>query len=400
MRAARTPLPVGTALDGVRAADVVLPLLMAVVGAAELVADRADYAPLWAALATFWAACATLVLRRRYPLAMPPLVAVWFGAGAALGVEVGGPASWILPMTFACFAAGRYASWPASWTGHWPGAVSVLVSLAVSYLALESLTTFSPDLLFGLIGNVVPWLLGRGLRRELDRSARLAVEAERLAGQSELDVAAAAGAERERIARELHDVLAHSLSVMVVQSSLAEDLVVRDPEAAVTALRAVQDSGRAALAETGRLLRLIRDDEDELGLGPGRGLAHLVVLVDELGRSGLHVSLDADPDLAGRLPTGVELSVYRIVQEGLTNALKHAPGSPVDVRLRRRHDELQVEVSNGPPSTRPMVEVAGGHGLVGVRERVALFGGSLSHGVTPDGGFQLAATLPVTGQGA
>jgi len=131
MRAARTPLPVGTALDGVRAADVVLPLLMAVVGAAELVADRADYAPLWAALATFWAACATLVLRRRYPLAMPPLVTLWFGAGAALGVEVGGPASWILPMTFACFAAGRYAPWPASWTGHWPGAVSVLVSVIV-----------------------------------------------------------------------------------------------------------------------------------------------------------------------------------------------------------------------------------------------------------------------------
>jgi signal transduction histidine kinase len=331
---------------------------------------------------------------------MPPLVTLWFVVAAAAGVEVGDPASWIVPMTFAAFAAGRYAGWPAHITGHWPGAVSVLAGLAGAYLALDQLTAFSPDLLFGLIGSVLPWLLGRGLRRELDRSASVAAEAERVRLTREQDLQTAASAERERIARELHDVLAHSLSLMVVQSSLAEDLVVRDPEAAVTALRAVQDSGRAALAETGRLLRLIRDDEDELGLGPGRGLAHLVVLVDELGRSGLHVSLDADPDLAGRLPTGVELSVYRIVQEGLTNALKHAPGSPVDVRLRRRHDELQVEVSNGPPSTRPMVEVAGGHGLVGVRERVALFGGSLSHGVTPDGGFQLAATLPVTGQGA
>ncbi len=397
MRAARTRLPVGTALDGVRAADVVLPLLMAVVGAAELVADRADYAPLWAALATFWAACATLVLRRRYPLAMPPLVAVWFGAGAALGVEVGGPASWILPMTFACFAAGRYAPWPASWTGHWPGAVSVLVSLAGSYLALESLTTFSPDLLFGLIGNVVPWLLGRGLRRELDRSARLAVEAERLAGQSELDVAAAAGAERERIARELHDVLAHSLSVMVVQSSLAEDLVARDPGAAVEAMRAVQDSGRGALAETGRLLRLIRDDDDELGLQPERALEDLRGLVDELDRSGLRVTLEADTDVAAGVPVGVQLSAYRIVQEALTNALKHAPGSSVVVRLVRAGPEIRVEVHNGPPTAPPVVGTVGGHGLVGVRERVALFGGTLRHGRTPDGGFQLTASLPVGG---
>jgi signal transduction histidine kinase len=378
--------------------DAVLPALVAAVGTVELVGG--GYRPLWASVGSFWLACATLVLRRRYPLAMPPLVTLWFVVAAAAGVEVGDPASWIVPMTFAAFAAGRYAGWPAHITGHWPGAVSVLAGLAGAYLALDQLTAFSPDLLFGLIGSVLPWLLGRGLRRELDRSASVAAEAERVRLTREQDLQTAASAERERIARELHDVLAHSLSLMVVQSSLAEDLVVRDPEAAVTALRAVQDSGRAALAETGRLLRLIRDDEDELGLGPGRGLAHLVVLVDELGRSGLHVSLDADPDLAGRLPTGVELSVYRIVQEGLTNALKHAPGSPVDVRLRRRHDELQVEVSNGPPSTRPMVEVAGGHGLVGVRERVALFGGSLSHGVTPDGGFQLAATLPVTGQGA
>lgn len=385
-------------LTGVHRTDAVLPALVAAVGTVELVGG--DYRPLWASVGSFWLACATLVLRRRYPLAMPPLVTLWFVVAAAAGVEVGDPASWIVPMTFAAFAAGRYAGWPAHITGHWPGAVSVLAGLAGAYLALDQLTAFSPDLLFGLIGSVLPWLLGRGLRRELDRSASVAAEAERVRLTREQDLQTAASAERERIARELHDVLAHSLSLMVVQSSLAEDLVVRDPEAAVTALRAVQDSGRAALAETGRLLRLIRDDEDELGLGPGRGLAHLVVLVDELGRSGLHVSLDADPDLAGRLPTGVELSVYRIVQEGLTNALKHAPGSPVDVRLRRRHDELQVEVSNGPPSTRPMVEVAGGHGLVGVRERVALFGGSLSHGVTPDGGFQLAATLPVTGQGA
>jgi signal transduction histidine kinase len=395
MRAARARS--AAALDGVRAADVVLPLLVAVVGTAELVGDRSDYAPLWAAVATFWGACATLVLRRRHPLAMPPVVTLWFGAGAVLGVEVGGPASWIVPMTFACFAAGRYASWPRSWTGHWPGAVSVLVSLVGSYLALEALTSFSPDFLFGLIGNVVPWLLGRGLRRELDRSARLAVEAERLAVQREHDVAAAAAAERERVARELHDVLAHSLSVMVVQSSLAEDLVPRDAEAAVEAMRAVQDSGRGALAETGRLLRLIRDDADELGLQPERSLVDHPRLVDELGRSGLRVTLETDANLAVDVPVGVQLSAYRIVQEALTNALKHAPGSAVVVRLARTGAGIQVDVCNGPPAAPPVVGTSGGHGLVGVRERVALFGGTLRHGRTPDGGFQLSASLPVVG---
>jgi signal transduction histidine kinase len=396
MRADRLGLRAG-AQDGVRAADVALPLVVAAVGTAELVAGRAEYAPLAAALVTFWAACATLVLRRRYPLAMPPLVTLWFGAGAALGVEVGGPASWIVPMTFACFAAGRYAPWPASATGHWPGAASVLLSLAGSYLVLETLTGFSPDLLFGLIGSVVPWLLGRGLRRELDRSARLAVQAERVTMERERDVAAAAAAERERIARELHDVLAHSLSVMVVQSSLAEDLVARDPDAAVDALRAVQDSGRGALAETGRLLRLIRDDADELGLQPGRALGDLGALVGELGRSGLRVTLEADPDLAADVPVGVQLSAYRIVQEALTNALKHAPGSPVGVRLVRDGAAIRLDVRNGPPTAAPVVTTDGGHGLAGIRERVALFGGTLRHDRTPDGGFHLSASLPVGG---
>ena len=133
-------------------------------------------------------ACATLVLRRRYPLAMPPLVTLWFVAAAAAGVEVGDPASWIVPMTFAAFAAGRYAGWPAHITGHWPGAVSVLAGLAGAYLALDQLTAFSPDLLFGLIGSVLPWLLGRGLRRELDRSASVAAEAERVRLTREQDL--------------------------------------------------------------------------------------------------------------------------------------------------------------------------------------------------------------------
>jgi signal transduction histidine kinase len=378
---------------GVRRLDALLPALVAVVGTVELTTDDYDHVP--AAVATFWLACALLVLRRAHPLAMPPGVLGCFALAGLLDVAVGDPASWIVPPVVACFAAGRYGPWPRTWRGHLPSLASVLAALAGEYAVLAVLTDFSPDALFGLIGTVVPWLLGRSLCRELDRSARLAAHAERLAVEREHDVAAAATAEREHIARELHDVLAHSLSVMVVQASLAEDLVSRDQAAARSAIREVQQCGRDALAETGRLLRLIRDDEDELGLRPERGFADLDALVDDFTRSGLAVTAVVDPSVGDDVPVGVQMSVYRIVQEALTNALKHAPGSPVDVRLGRYDGEVRLDVRNGPPAELAVVGTTGGHGLVGVRERVALFGGSLRHGATRDGGFLLSASLPL-----
>jgi signal transduction histidine kinase len=387
-------LPARGLVDGVRATDAVLPAVVAVIGTAELVAG--GYDPLWVALGTYWLACAGLCLRRRFPLTMPVLVAAWFSLGALAGVPVGDPASWILPETFACFAAGRYGPWPACWPGHWRGLVAVLTSLGLSFVALDAFTDFDPDMLFGVIGTVVPWLLGRGLRRELDRSSAFAAKAERVLLERENAVREAAVAERDRIARELHDVLAHSLSVMVVQSSLAEDLLSRDPRAAAAALQEVQQCGRNALAETGRLLRLIRDDEDELGLRPERGVSEIRALAADYCRAGLQVSVEIEPEVTANVPVGMQLSLYRIVQEALTNVLKHAPGSPVDVHLARAGDELRVSVRNGAPSGSPRVVVQGGHGLTGVRERVALFGGSLHHGTTGDGGFQVSASLPLT----
>jgi signal transduction histidine kinase len=183
---------------------------------------------------------------------------------------------------------------------------------------------------------------------------------------------------------------------MVVQASLAEDLIARDAEATVDAIREVQQVGRDALGETGRLLQLIRDDEGELGMQPQHTLADLPALADEYARAGLDVDLSVDPS-ARTLPLGVGLSAYRIVQEALTNALKHAPGSRVRVYVRRGADELAVEVENDAGSGAPM-RIEGGHGLVGVRERVSLFGGTLQAGPTDRGGFRLSATLPTPPQ--
>jgi signal transduction histidine kinase len=240
---------------------------------------------------------------------------------------------------------------------------------------------------------VGPWALGRALGVALARNRELAAEAERARLGKEMAAAAAAAAERERIARELHDVLAHSLSVMVVQATLAEDLLRRDPDGATAALRQVQRSGREALGETAHLLRLIRDDRDELGMRPQRRLADLPELADEYERAGLAVDLRVEA-AADPVPLGLELSAYRIVQEALTNALKHAPGSPVTVSLGRSGGDVEIQVRNGPGRGSPIADVPSGHGLVGIRERVAVFGGTLHAAPTGDGGFELSATLP------
>jgi signal transduction histidine kinase len=373
---------------GIHRGDLVLPVLFGAFGTVEMVVQ--GYQPLPVALGTYWLAAFVLCARRLFPLAMPLLVAVIYALTPVLGFDVSEPSSWILLPAVAFYAAGSLV--PRSRAP--VGLASVIGALVIVFATLDWLTTFDPDIVFGVVWVIGPWMIGVAVRETLERNRELAIEAERARGEAERAAASAAAAERERIARELHDVLAHSLSVMVVQASLAEDLVARDAEAeAAAAMREVQQIGRDALGETGRLLRLIRDDEDELGMQPQHTVADLSALAEDYARAGLDVDLVVDP-AARALPLGVGLSAYRIVQEALTNALKHAPGSRVTVRLERRADELSVEVENGSATGRPAVPVESGHGLVGVRERVALFGGTLRAGPTDGGGFRLAATLP------
>jgi signal transduction histidine kinase len=182
----------------------------------------------------------------------------------------------------------------------------------------------------------------------------------------------------------------------VSEIGAAEDLLRRDPARAAQAMTEVQRAGRRALSETGRLLDLIRDD-DESGLAPQPGTADLPRLAEEFRRSGLPVGLDLDGGTGGLSP-GVDLSIYRIVEEGLTNALKHAAGARTRVRLRRSADEITVDITDegGTPAE---TWRTGGYGLIGLRERVSVFGGTLDAGPTGSGGFRLCARLPAAEDG-
>jgi len=197
-------------------------------------------------------------------------------------------------------------------------------------------------------------------------------------------------AERARIARELHDVVAHSVSIIAVQAGAAESLVERDPARAREHLGAVRRTAREALTEMRRLLDVLR--EDEPAYAPQPTLATLAALVEETRRAGVPVELvregSDDP-----LPPGVDLAAYRIVQEALTNVRRHAGSAPTRVRIRHAAGAVEVEVVNGP-ATSPGEGPGGGRGLLGMRERVRLYGGSLDAG-PEDGGFAVRARLPV-----
>jgi signal transduction histidine kinase len=229
-----------------------------------------------------------------------------------------------------------------------------------------------------------PFVAGRIVRRLAEQSAQLVA-------QQELVRREAVIAERHRIARDLHDVIAHSISAMVVQTAAAQDLVRVDVDRAEELLANVADAGRAALAETGRLLHVIRDDADELGLAPAPGLANLGSMVQHFRDSGLAVELSVDEPLP-QLDPGADVSAYRVVQEVLTNALKHSPDRAVSLRLGVTDGRLVIASSNGSDGH---AGSGSGLGLLGMRERLSLLGGDLRHGLSPEGRFTVTASLPV-----
>jgi signal transduction histidine kinase len=202
----------------------------------------------------------------------------------------------------------------------------------------------------------------------------------------------AAADERLRIAQELHDVVAHSLGVIAVQAGVGMHVIDTDPSEARRALEHISRTSRSSLAEIRRVLGLMRSGESPPAYAPPPGLADLPRLAREVSAAGLAVHLDVADATVG-LPVGVELAAYRIVQEALTNALRHARAQRVTVRLFTQAGSLRVVVADdgaGPNGGRS----AGGHGLVGMRERVAVYGGSLTVGPAPDGGFVVDATIP------
>ena len=235
------------------------------------------------------------------------------------------------------------------------------------------------------------WLAGRLFRDRQNLAAALQTRTEELEREQRETARLAIAQERARIARELHDVVAHSVSVMVVQAG-AERLALREEsESTREVLRSIEQTGRQALAEMRRLLGMLREEDDESGLAPQPGLDQLEALVASVRAAGLPVELRIE----GRrlpLPPGLDVSAYRILQEALTNSLRHAGADRARVVVSYGGGKLELEVADNGRGR--LNGDGGGHGLVGMRERVALYGGELQAGDAEEGGFVVRARLP------
>ncbi len=359
--------------------DAALPAGLAVLGAAELWSMRPDG---WGwGIGLELVACLLLVGRRTFPLLLATAATVVLLVMPWVGPQLDQPSVPILIWTVAIYALAR---WVADLRGL-AGVVLIAATIFADYRLVDQRAHSWSDVVFVGALMVPPFVFGR-ITRALSEQKLL------LERQQEQIRADAVRAERDRIARDLHDVIAHSVSAMVVQTAAAQDLLRVDPDRAESVLADVAATGRHALSETGRLLHVIRDDADELGLAPTPGLADLPALLDRFRASGLDVSLEIDEPLPA-LPAGVDVSAYRIVQEALTNALKYGGDRTAALRLGRSARGLSIRATNPGGGDGGQ---GSGLGLLGIGERVSLLGGSLTHGVTGDGRFELTAELPVT----
>jgi signal transduction histidine kinase len=272
------------------------------------------------------------------------------------------------------------------------------VAVGVTVLALGVVFVLfeAPSFDLGTIPFVaIPLLVGFAMRQRRAKEELLEERATALEREREEKARTAVAEERARIGRELHDVVAHAVSVIVVQARGGRRALADDVEQARQAFNSIETTGGQALTEMRRLLGRLRDREEQLALEPPPGLAHLGALVEQVREAGLPVELVTEGPPV-ELPPGVDLSAYRIVQEGLTNALKHAGPARARVVVRYDHEELELEISDDGKGAGPRVGDSGaGHGLIGIRERVAVYGGELEAGGRPEGGYVLRARLPV-----
>jgi signal transduction histidine kinase len=273
--------------------------------------------------------------------------------------------------------------------------ISFGVSLTlVCVVALVSMDPALEDFVIAvaLVGG--PFLVGRIVNARIALARELREKATRLEREREEGAKLAVAEERARIAREMHDVVAHNVSVMVVQSSAARRMIDHNPERARDALASVERTGREALSEMRRMLDMLRGEDEGLALAPQPSMDELEALLDRAREAGLDVDLEVEGERR-RVQSSVDLSCFRIVQEALSNTLQHADAAHAHVRLRYGEDQVEVGVSDDGRGVRPAGLNGRGHGLVGMRERVSMLGGRLETGYRADGGFEVRATLPL-----
>jgi signal transduction histidine kinase len=368
---------------------IVVGLVIGVVGAVVNERDNKIDGPLWFDVVAVVAIMAPLFARRRYPFGAPLATALVLGLVSFVDER-------LVPELFVPFLAGVAASILFGLLPERRQAIAgwVVVVAMVGIVVHNDPKGAAGDYIWVTIWFTIAWIVGWafvGQSRQAQEARERALRAER---EREERARLAVAEERARIARELHDVVGHSVSVMTVQASAVRRLLEPEQEREREALLIVEQTGREAMAEMRRMVGVLRRPEEAPALAPQPSLEHLDKLVEQARESGLPVTLKIEGD-AVRLPAGVDLTAYRLVQEGLTNALKHA---------RAQHAEVLVRYSNG------FVELSvtddgsgdgggdsGGHGLVGMRERISVYGGNLEAGPRPEGGFRLRATLPVGG---
>ena len=338
--------------------------------------DRPVLAPLALVLA------GSLLWRTRLPL---PVLALnlggWILIDAVIidrvGTESGDPVVLGAVLGVAIYSVGAHTR-PGISTY---GGLALVGAMVLLGTLSETQSDFGDVFFFSVVFGGV-WLAGRAIRRRRARERELIVERDEGAR-------AAVAEERVRIARELHDVVAHAISVIVLQARGARHAEQAERD---QALEAIESTGAEALTEMRRLLHMLRADDEELALAPQPSLDSLEQLVAQVRDAGLPVDLHVEGERR-ELPPGVDVSAYRIVQEALTNALKHAGPARAAVRIRYEPNGLELEVADTGAGT--VKDGAGGHGLVGMRERVALFGGELDSGPRREGGFAVRARLPL-----
>jgi signal transduction histidine kinase len=338
--------------------------------------------PHWAQATAYGIAALALVARRFRPL---PSLLVGCGALALEFVAVGSPEGFgvMIPPLIAAYTVANREDRRTALEG-----LAAVLALGVVWVEFDPMNDQPVKYLEGLVWLspwVIAWLLGAYLR-----TRRLVVQG--LLREQDERAAAAVAEERNRIARELHDSIGHSVSVMTVQASAVRRLMRPDQPQERAALETVEATGREAMAEMRRLVGVLRSAEEGPDWAPPPTLAQLDRLFENCRRAGLEVELQISGDLSG-LPPGLDLTAFRLVQEGLTNTLKHADARRASVNIV--HDRAVLTVAVCDDGRGPVEDGRPGNGLRGLQERVGLYGGRMSTAGAPGGGYELRAELPV-----
>jgi signal transduction histidine kinase len=372
--------------------DTALALLLFGVGVWEVLArpleDDVVEGPRALNLLAVAASTLPLAARRRAPLATTATVfgAIAVRALVADPLEIYPP---VLAGLVAVYSVGAYATARSAVLGLALAAAAIAVAAARG-----SGGDAAPALVPSLILLAVVWGLGRVVGARYSRARAIERRAAERDRRAEAEMRAAAAAERERIARELHDAVSHSLALIAMQAGGAQAILSRDPERAEASLRAIELAAREGLTEMRRLLGLMGADHAQQDLAPQAGIQHLRTIVDRAHDAGLEVELTVEGE-PRPVPPGIDLSAYRIVQEALTNAAKHAGRCHAVVAVRWRPGAVELEITNDGACAPNDLGRPAGRGLVGMRERAALVGGELEVGPADNGAFRVWSRLPL-----